>query len=87
MQNQAAETKLRAERKGGELLKQMEKSKGSKGNQYTKKLDRGHDVSSPTLQELGIHHKQSQRWQQIADLPEVIFEEVIEETKEEKKEL
>ena len=45
----------------------MEKSKGSKGNQYTKKLDRGHDVSSPTLQELGIHHKQSQRWQQNAE--------------------
>ena len=87
MQNQAAETKLRAERKGGELLKQMEKSKGSKGNQYTEKLDRFHDGTSPTLRDLGIEKKQSMRWQQIADLPEVIFEEVIEETKEEKKEL
>ena len=87
MQNQAAETKLRAERKGGELLKEMEKSKGSKGNQYTEKLDRLHDATSPTLKDLGIEKTQSMRWQQIADLPEVIFEEVIEETKEEKKEL
>ena len=38
MQNQAAETKLRAERKGGELLKQMEKSKGSKGNHPASKF-------------------------------------------------
>ena len=44
----------------------MEKSKGSKGNQYTEKLDRFHDGTSPTLRDLGIHKKQSQRWQQIA---------------------
>jgi N6-adenosine-specific RNA methylase IME4 len=84
MQNQAAETKLRAERKGGELLKEMEKNKGG--------WKSCGDTMSPQdealrLQDLGIHKKQSQRWQQIADLPEDIFEEVIEETKEEKKEL
>ena len=56
----------------------MEKNKGSKGNQYTPKLDRGHDVSSPTLQDLGIHRMQSMRWQQIADLPEESFENKIE---------
>ena len=84
MQNQAAETKLRAERKGGELLKQMEKNKG--GGDIRK--HRLHDVTgAPRLKDLGIEKIQSMRWQQIADLPEVIFEEVIEETKEEKKEL
>ena len=55
------------QRKAGELLKQMEKSKGSKGNQYTEKLDRLHDATSPTLKDLGIHRLQSQRWQQIAE--------------------
>jgi hypothetical protein len=44
----------------------MEKSKGSKGNQYTKKLDQSQHVSTPTLQDLGIHRMQSVRWQQIA---------------------
>lgn len=84
MQNQAAETKLRAERKGGELLKEMEKNKGgweSCGNTMLPQ-----DVA-PKLKDLGIHKMQSVRWQQIADLPEDRFEEVIEETKEEKKEL
>ena len=83
MQNQAAETKLRAERKGGELLKQMEKNKGVRlgGNIVLP------PENTPKLKDLGIEKMQSVRWQQIADLPEVIFEEVIEKTKEEKKEL
>ena len=84
MQNQAAETKLRAERKGGELLKEMQKNKGG-GDTSKHRLHRA--TSAPSLKDLGIEKTQSMRWQQIADLPEVIFEEVIEETKEEKKEL
>jgi DNA modification methylase len=84
IQNRAAEIKLRAERKAGELLKQMEKNKG--GWKSCASIVRAQD-DTPKLKDLGINHTQSQRWQQIADLPEVIFEEVIEETKEEKKEL
>ena len=83
-QNKAAETKLRAERKAGELLKQMEKNKGGQPS----KKNYGHHVhSSPSLKDLGIHHKQSQRWQQIADLPEESFENKIEEVKQKYEEL
>ena len=84
IQNKAADIRLRAERKAGELLKQMEKNKGgwkSCGSTMEPQDD------TPKLKDLGIEKKQSMRWQQIADLPEEIFEEVIEKTKEEKKEL
>lgn len=37
----------------------------------------------PTLAELGIHKKQSERWQTIASLPERVFEAHIAEVKEE----
>jgi len=84
MQNQAAETKLRAERKGGELLKEMEKNKGGQPSEK----NRAHHVpGTPTLKDLGIHRLQSQRWQQIADLPEESFENKIEEVKQKYEEL
>jgi N6-adenosine-specific RNA methylase IME4 len=80
MQNQAAEIKLRAERRAGEMLKEQPKNKGQ--------LYRG-DIMSPreinppqTLQELGITSKQSQRWQLEAEIPEEKFEQFIAETKE-----
>jgi hypothetical protein len=48
------------QREAGELLKQMEMQKPGE-------YQRGHDVHvAPSLKDLGIHHKQSQRWQQIA---------------------
>jgi len=83
-QNQAAETRLRAERKAGELLKKMEKNKGgwkSCGDTMSPQ------DNTPRLKDLGIHKKQSQRWQQIADLPEESFENKIEEVKQKYEEL
>jgi len=80
-QNQAAETKLRAERKAGELLKQMEKQKPGE-------YQRLHDATvAPSLKDLGIEKTQSMRWQQIADLPEESFENKIEEVKQKYEEL
>jgi hypothetical protein len=55
--------KFRAERKAGELLSSMEKHPGSK--------NLGADiVLAPKLEEIGITHKQSSRWQLGAKLPE-----------------
>ena len=50
----AAEIKLRAERRAGEMLNEMEKSKGAATQ------TRSHHVT--TLKELGIAKMQSSRW-------------------------
>ena len=55
-QNYAAEIKLRAERKCGQLLAAMEKHKGGRPS----KENRSHDVTG--LEELGIGKMQSHRW-------------------------
>lgn len=60
-QNAAADIKLRAERKAGELLAEMEKQK----NQYT-----AGNTMLPALNNLGITKMQSSRWQLAAQLPE-----------------
>jgi len=71
-ERQCVEIRIRAERRAGELLKQMEKAKGSPGNQYTGPLDRGD--GSKTLSDLGISYDQSAIWQRLADVPDDKFE-------------
>ncbi len=70
----ATEIKVRAERRCGELLRDMEKNKGERG-QFT-----GGTVvvppvnATPTLAELGIEKHESSRWQKLAAVPETEFE-------------
>lgn len=88
-QNEAAEVKIRAERKAGEMLAQMPMAIGTDYGGRTS-LDGNRDLPSnppPTLADLGIERMQSSRWQMIAGLPEDKFEEHITETKEWGKEL
>lgn len=73
MQQQCAEIKIRAERRGGELLKDNP--------------DLGRGKKSVTLTDFGIKHDQSKRWQAIAALPEPDFEAHIAVTKERGQEL
>jgi ParB family chromosome partitioning protein len=76
MVNQAAEIKLRAERRCGELLQEMDKQHGARPP------DTGlHDVTPPLLADLGIDKMQSSRWQRLADIPEPSFERYISEKK------
>lgn len=72
MQNQAAEIKIRAERRAGEMLGERDKNKGARGIGVS-----FHDESAPTLSELGISENQSHRWQLEAGVPEVEFEEHV----------
>ena len=82
VQNRCAEIKLRAERRAGAILSDMEKNKGARG-----KGVRFHDESTPTLADLGISQAQSHRWQKIAGIPLREFEVFIAGTKERAKEL
>lgn len=78
MQNQAAEIKLRAERRLGEMLGEMEKHEGGRPTE-----NRSHAVSGlpPTLKQLGIAPMQSSRWQREATIPEDVFESYVVEAK------
>jgi len=70
MQNMAASLKLRAERRGGELLRDMEKHNGRPKN----------GSSVEPLSDIGIGKTQSHRWQRLASIPETEFEAFIEST-------
>lgn len=80
VQNHAAEIKLRAERKAGELLLKMEKQNGARDGKRS-------DIVSPRLEEVGVTRKQSSRWQAEAKVPEKQFQKLVEECNEEGKEL
>lgn len=73
----AAEIRVRAERKAGELLKAMPKTQGARGlgsNQYKKKVGSNDPTPPKTLEQLGISKDQSSRFQQLADVPNDEFE-------------
>lgn len=78
--NKAAELKLRAERRLGELLREMPKHKGGRPSE-----NRSHDARG--LADIGINWTQSSRWQQVASVPEEIFEQHIAEVKTTDREL
>jgi len=83
MQNQAAEIKIRAERRAGEMLKEQSRKPGD-----TDKSIISHDVILlPKLSELDITPMQSHRWQLEADVPEEKVEEFIARAREKSEEL
>lgn len=82
--NDAAEVKLRAERRMGELLAQMPKNKGGRPEKTHCSVQ---SVNQPTLKELDIEPTQSMRCQRIAMMPEETFEQAIQEAREQQKEI
>lgn len=79
-QNMIAEIKLRAERRAGELLREMPKNEGGRPTEKTSNTVLP-VLDSPTLDDLGITKIQSSRFQAIAAIPEPVFEAQILETK------
>jgi hypothetical protein len=72
----AVEIKVRAERRAGELLREMPKHTGAKGIGpiAVPKSDRN---APPTLTALGISKTQSSLWQRVAALPGPLFEQRV----------
>jgi hypothetical protein len=75
-QNLAAELKVRAERKLGELLKETVHRGGNRKSN-------SHDGSLNGCLPDGISHNQSHRWQKMADVPEPAFEQHLAVAKDE----
>jgi hypothetical protein len=69
-QNDAAEIKLRAERKLGELLGAIDKDRGGNFNRSQPATGSSKPVR---LQDLGVSKSQSSRWQAIAAVPEQVL--------------
>jgi hypothetical protein len=83
LEHDAAAARVRAERKCGELLRDMEKAKGAADG--TAGPGRGNVVAAcdrvldrpKTLSEMGITKDQSSKWQKLAAVPEDEFEEAV----------
>ena len=78
--NKCAAIKIRAERRAGELLKEMPKLHGARPS------DTESHAGTP-LADLGVTKNDSSRWQRLADIPEDRFEEHIETALEKRTEL
>ena len=80
--------KLRAERKLGELLQQVELADSAPGNQYTESAtpDTSSKSGAVSLAELGISKSDSSRSQRVAALPEEDFERYLTENAEQQRE-
>lgn len=85
-QNRLAAIRIGAERRAGELLAEMEKNKGTRGQLAGSSIVRPPE-DAPTLSDLGINKSKSSRWQKIASIPDEVFEKFIEETIRKEQEL
>lgn len=72
--NSIAEIKIRAERRMGWEIASFTMNSGGRP---AKTGDGASPVSPPTLSELGIHKKWSQRWQALARMPSADFESYV----------
>lgn len=85
-ENRAAEVRLEAERKAGEMLKDM-KERGERHNgrgDNLPKSTKGTSEGKPRLSDVGITKKESAKWQALAALPEPVFREAVERGKVER---
>jgi hypothetical protein len=73
------EIKLRPERRGGELLREMDLNKGGWANKESCAPAMGVQDETPKLSDMGISFNQSSRWQAMAKLPEEKFERYLTE--------
>ncbi len=70
-QNRAAEIKLRAERKAGELLSDIPREAGGRPSDNSNQAGEGF---MGTIEDAGIPYTTANRWQKVAEVPEERFE-------------
>jgi hypothetical protein len=94
MQNMACEIRLRAERRAGQLLSDMEKNPGTRGAGRPRKdgsritQSRASTANPPKLDEIGITKDKSSKWQRLALLvDEATFEKALVQAREKNGEL
>ena len=75
-ERQAGEIRLRAERQAGVLLKEL-KEAGQRALPKDGPSSRDARPDKPTLKDLGVSKTQSSQWQQLADIPQAEFEEIL----------
>ena len=80
-QNYAAEVKIRAERKAGDLLLQLERSNGGRPEKTNSSVERVSEYRE-VLDEQDIPTTTAHRWQQAAQIPEKTFEQHIAQIKD-----
>lgn len=83
----ATEIKVRAERRAGEMMRDTEKNKGSKGQLLGRDSSGGTmmlppENNTPTLADMGISKNESSRWQKLAAVSDEKFEEAVAAAKE-----
>lgn len=81
LERKAAHARVRAERRAGELWRDMEKQHGARGtgsNQYKKAEVESNKTTPPTLNDFGMSKDQASKWVQLANVPEDEFERALE---------
>ena len=76
----ATEIKVRAERRAGEMLAQMPKATGTRG-QLAGGTSRVPPENAPTLAAMDISKNESSRWQKLAAIPEAEFDAAVVQAK------
>ena len=79
--NYATEIKLRAERKAGELLTQLDKGKGGRPEKNSYRDDNSFSEYREVLADNDVTYQAASRWQTVATIPDEVFEAHIAETK------
>jgi hypothetical protein len=85
-QNHATEIKIRAQRRAGEILLEMEKATAGRPSKNPSQAKRNFE-NIPTYAEMDIRYQDASVWQTIAKVPEDDFRNFIERVKTEEKEL
>ena len=74
-ERKAAEIRIRAERRGGELLKELEKGKG--GRPPENSAQPALSLFAKAKEDAGISDDQAKKWQKLAEIPQEEFEQAL----------